>query len=61
LKIDVLATFTEHAAQQISNVFNKSIKKRFVTGGGTYNQYLIEKIRSKTTQKSLFRKGIDRI
>ena len=45
----ILATFTEHAAVQISNIFNKhQIKKVLFTGGGTYNSYLIERIKSKT-------------
>lgn len=47
--IDLLATFTEHIAQQISNVINdNAIENILFTGGGTYNTYLIEKIRSKT-------------
>ncbi|MFC3161177.1 anhydro-N-acetylmuramic acid kinase [Chryseobacterium arachidis] len=47
--VDLLATFTEHIAQQISKIFNKNkLKNVLFTGGGTYNQYLIEKIRSKT-------------
>lgn len=47
--IDLLATFTEHIAQQISNVINDhTIENILFTGGGTYNTYLIEKIRSKT-------------
>jgi len=48
--IDVLATFTEHVAQQISKVINENnLKNILFTGGGTYNSYLIEKIREKTT------------
>ncbi|GAA4162911.1 anhydro-N-acetylmuramic acid kinase [Chryseobacterium ginsenosidimutans] len=48
--IDVLATFTEHAAQQISKIFNENqLKNVLFTGGGAYNQYLIEKIKAKTT------------
>ncbi len=47
--LDVLATFTEHAAQQISTVFNENhLKNVLYTGGGTYNQFLTEKIRNKT-------------
>ena len=47
--LDALATFTEHAAQQISLVINKNnIKDILVTGGGAYNTFLIEKIRAKT-------------
>ncbi|AZA51602.1 anhydro-N-acetylmuramic acid kinase [Chryseobacterium sp. G0201] len=48
--IDVLATFTEHVAQQISKVINENkLKNILFTGGGTYNTYLIEKIKEKTT------------
>ncbi|WP_411810974.1 anhydro-N-acetylmuramic acid kinase [Chryseobacterium scophthalmum] len=47
--LDVLATFTEHAAEQISKIFNiRQFNKVLFTGGGTYNQFLIEKIKSKT-------------
>ncbi|PTT38671.1 anhydro-N-acetylmuramic acid kinase [Chryseobacterium sp. HMWF028] len=47
--LDALATFTEHAAQQIANVINEyHIKDILITGGGAYNSFLIEKIRSKT-------------
>ncbi len=45
----ILATFTEHAAVQIANIFNQyQIKKVLFTGGGTCNSYLIERIKSKT-------------
>lgn len=46
----VLATFTEHAAIQIAEIFNTdSIKKVLFTGGGTNNSYLLERVKSKTT------------
>lgn len=46
---DLLATFTEHSAVQIANIFNEfDIKNILITGGGTYNNYLIEKIKAKT-------------
>ena len=46
---NILATFTEHAAVQIANVFNNyELKKVLFTGGGTYNSFLIKKIKSKT-------------
>lgn len=47
--LDALATFTEHAAQQISTVINENnIKNILITGGGAYHTFLIEKIKSKT-------------
>ncbi|MFS4430977.1 anhydro-N-acetylmuramic acid kinase [Chryseobacterium sp. S90] len=47
--LDALATFTEHSAQQIANVINtNNIQHILITGGGAYNSFLIEKIRSKT-------------
>ncbi len=46
---NILATFTEHAAIQIAETFNNfSLKKVLFTGGGTYNSYLLERIKSKT-------------
>lgn len=45
---NILATFTEHAAIQIAEIFNKfKLKKVLFTGGGTYNSYLIERIKNK--------------
>ena len=47
---NILATFTEHAAFQIAEIFNQNeIKKVLLTGGGTYNSYLIERIKNKTS------------
>lgn len=49
---NILATFTEHAANQIANVFEKyQFKNVLFTGGGTYNNFLIEKIQSKSETK----------
>lgn len=50
--LDSLATFTEHIAQQISEVINQNnIKDILITGGGAYNTFLIEKIKEKTTSE----------
>lgn len=49
---DALTTFTEHVAQQISNIINQnSLKSVLCTGGGSYNTCLIEKIREKTESR----------
>ena len=50
LKIeDILKTFTEHIAIQISKEINaKENAKVLITGGGAYNDYLISRIKSKT-------------
>lgn len=46
---DLLATFTEHSAVQIAKILDEfEIKNVLITGGGTYNRYLIEKIKAKT-------------
>lgn len=46
---DILATFTEHAAEQIAkNLTENNIKNALFTGGGTHNDYLIKKIKTKT-------------
>lgn len=48
--LTALATFTEHAAIQIFKILNKNrLKKVLFTGGGTYNSYLIEKIKYNTS------------
>jgi len=50
--IDLLATFTEHIAQQISNVINHyQLKNILITGGGTYNTYLLQKIKQNTASE----------
>jgi len=47
--VDLLATFTEHSAVQIANIFEEfEIRNVLITGGGAYNGYLIEKIKAKT-------------
>lgn len=49
---DILATYTEHAAEQISKIFNQyQLNKILFTGGGTYNSYLIKKIKEKTNSE----------
>ncbi|KFF18685.1 anhydro-N-acetylmuramic acid kinase [Chryseobacterium sp. JM1] len=46
---DAMATFTEHVAHQISRIINqKNLQNILFTGGGTYNSFLIEKIKEKT-------------
>ena len=50
--IDILTTFTEHIAQQISTVINHyQLKNILFTGGGTYNAYLIQKIKQNTASE----------
>jgi anhydro-N-acetylmuramic acid kinase len=41
---DKLNTFTEHVAQQIALALPKKIGRVFVTGGGGYNDFLMERI-----------------
>ncbi|MFK7050613.1 MULTISPECIES: anhydro-N-acetylmuramic acid kinase [Flavobacterium] len=43
---DILCTFSEHIAVQIKNVLLNKSGKMLVTGGGVYNDYLIERIRN---------------
>lgn len=41
---DILTTFTEHVAMQLASQFSKSASV-FVTGGGTYNDYLLSRVK----------------
>ena len=43
---DKLCTFVEHIAVQISKICSKPKAKLFVTGGGAYNRFLIERLRT---------------
>lgn len=46
---DILRTFTEHASEQISEVLKTSkSQKALFTGGGVYNEFLIELIKEKS-------------
>ncbi len=48
--LNLLATFTEHAALRIAAVLNENkIQSVLITGGGAYNKYLIERTQSFTT------------
>jgi anhydro-N-acetylmuramic acid kinase len=50
--VDLLATFTEHIAQQIAQVLNANhLKTVLITGGGTFNSHLIKLIKQKTNCK----------
>ena len=42
---DVLRTFVEHSAIQISNFLSKENSNSIITGGGAYNKFLIERIK----------------
>lgn len=49
---DAMATFSEHAAFQISKIFNQfNLKNVLVTGGGAYNTFFTEKMQQKTVTK----------
>ncbi|HCQ29450.1 MAG TPA: anhydro-N-acetylmuramic acid kinase [Flavobacteriales bacterium] len=48
---DILATITEHIAQQIGKLLSKKDTKTLVTGGGAFNAYLIEKIKNYSGSK----------
>ena len=49
---EALATFTEHCAIQIATIFNQNrLKTILCTGGGTYNSFLIERIKHHSTSE----------
>jgi anhydro-N-acetylmuramic acid kinase len=48
---DKLRTFVEHIAIQISNNLNTTNKTVLLTGGGTFNSYLVKRITAKTNNK----------
>jgi anhydro-N-acetylmuramic acid kinase len=51
-EVDLLATFTNHIAFQISETINRfSLKSVLVTGGGAFNDYLIHQIQEKVEAK----------
>lgn len=43
---DLLRTITEHAAIQIARILNEKGGRVLVTGGGAYNEFLLERIRA---------------
>jgi anhydro-N-acetylmuramic acid kinase len=45
---DKLRTFVEHTSIQISNTIKSINKKVLLTGGGTFNSFLAERIQSNT-------------
>jgi len=47
---DLLATFTEHFAVQVSAILDQNqLKNVLISGGGAYNQFFIERLKSKTS------------
>ena len=48
---DKLRTFTEHISIQISNTIKFNNKKVFLSGGGTFNSFLVERIKENTNNK----------
>ena len=47
---DAIATFTIHAAEEIAKTATENnLKNLFFTGGGSFNKYLLEQIKAKTS------------
>ncbi|WP_338733141.1 anhydro-N-acetylmuramic acid kinase [Mangrovimonas cancribranchiae] len=56
---DVLSTVCEHVAVQIAMAVNhKKCAKVLITGGGAYNTYLIERLKSMTSQEIVIPKNV---
>ena len=45
---DILATFTEHIAIQLAQQFKEDAKV-LITGGGAYNTFLLDRVKTHTT------------
>ena len=57
---DDLSTIVDHIAHQIGQVCRKhNINSLFITGGGAYNSYLIEKIKESTTADIIIPDPVD--
>ncbi len=50
---DKLSTFVEHISIQISNSITETDKKILFTGGGTFNSFLMERIKSSTNNETI--------
>lgn len=48
---DQLHTFTEHIAAQISIILNQELGNALISGGGAYNQFLVNRIQSLSNSK----------
>ena len=48
---DILRTFTEHISIQIALVLKDKVSSTLITGGGAYNDFLIERLKLKTKSK----------
>lgn len=52
-KKDKLRTFVEHIAVQVAKACSKPNAKLFITGGGVYNRFLIERLQSYISQTDI--------
>lgn len=50
---DVLATFSVHIAEQIAKTIDRSHGKLLITGGGTFNNFLVKMIESRVKLKTV--------